>query len=135
MGEALSLYRGKEVGTVAFGDLFLADIRSYRDGLAARNGMNTLYPVWGRDTAMFIREFLQLGFQAVTTCVDLNVLDESFAGRLIDEDFLADLPEGVDPCGENGEFHTFVFAGPLFREPIDFVVGERLQRGPFVFVI
>lgn len=133
MDEALSPYADRGVATVAFGDLFLADIRAYRDRLVARSRMTALYPVWGRATGEFVREFIAQGFTAVTTCVDLNVLDESFVGRMIDEEFLSDLPAGVDPCGENGEFHTFVFDGPMFNHPIAFAVGERVTRGSFCF--
>ncbi|MDP8913256.1 MAG: adenine nucleotide alpha hydrolase, partial [Pseudomonadota bacterium] len=133
MDEALSAYANRGVGTVAFGDLFLADIRAYRDRLVARSGMTGLYPLWGQPTGELVCQFIARGFRAVTTCVDLNVLDERFVGRLIDEEFLADLPAGVDPCGENGEFHTFVFDGPMFSQPIAFALGERVTRGSFCF--
>lgn len=132
-GEALAGLRAEGFATVAYGDLYLADIRAYRDRLMEANGMRAIYPVWGRDTAEFVREFIRDGFEAVTTCVDLKMLDESFAGRLIDEAFLADLPEGVDRCGENGEFHSFVFDGPLFSRPVPFRTGERVTRSGFCF--
>jgi uncharacterized protein (TIGR00290 family) len=133
MDEALAAQRARGVATVAFGDLFLEDIRAYRDGMAARNAMSAVYPVWARDTRAFIGEFIDAGFKAVIVCVDLAVLDASFAGRPIDADLLAALPAGVDPCGENGEFHTFVFDGPNFSRPIDISVGERVTRGAFCF--
>ena len=133
MGEALGGLRADGLGEVAFGDLFLADIRAYRDRLMASNGMRALYPVWGRDTGDFVRHFIGQGFKAVTTCVDLAVLDQSYAGRLIDEAFLADLPRAVDPCGENGEFHSFVFDGPIFARPIPYQIGERVTRGSLCF--
>ncbi len=133
MGEALGALKAEGLETVAFGDLYLADIRAYRDRLMASNNMRALYPVWGRETSEFVRQFIGDGFRAVTTCVDLAALDESHAGRLIDEAFLAKLPEGVDPCGENGEFHSFVFDGPAFRRPIPFQVGERVTRGSLCF--
>jgi uncharacterized protein (TIGR00290 family) len=133
MGEAFSIYRERGVGRVVFGDLFLEEIRAYRDQFLARHDMRALYPVWGRDTTDFIREFIGMGFKAVVTCVDGKVLDSSFAGRLIDEDFLAALPPHVDPCGENGEFHTFVFDGPIFNEPVRLSVGEKIERGSFWF--
>ncbi|MDP9414465.1 MAG: diphthine--ammonia ligase [Pseudomonadota bacterium] len=133
MGEVLSTYRSRGIGTVAFGDLFLADIRAYRDRLVARSGMVGIYPVWGRPTASFVREFIDRGFKAVTACVDLNVLDESFAGRVLNRDFLSDLPAAVDPCGENGEFHTFVFDGPILARSVGFSVGQRVTRGSFCF--
>jgi uncharacterized protein (TIGR00290 family) len=133
MGEALALYRGLGVDTVAFGDLFLEDVRAYRDRLLAGHGMRGLYPVWGRDTRAFVHEFIGLGFKAVVTCVDPRALDSSFAGRLIDEEFLSSLPAGVDPCGENGEFHSFVFDGPVFSEGVKFSAGETVSRGGFCF--
>jgi uncharacterized protein (TIGR00290 family) len=133
MGTALAELRGQGIRTVAFGDLFLEDIRAYRDRMMATVEMTTLYPVWGRDTRAFIREFIDLGFKAVTCCVDLAKLDESFSGRLIDEAFLADLPPDIDPCGENGEFHTLVFDGPSFSRPVEFAIGERVARDGFGF--
>jgi len=133
MGAALGEYRARGIDEVVFGDLFLADIRAYRDRLLARHGMRGIYPVWGRDTAKFIRDFLALGFRCAVLCTDPAKLDSSFAGRVIDEQFLADLPRDVDPCGENGEFHTFVFAGPNFARPIDFTFGEIVLRDGFCF--
>jgi uncharacterized protein (TIGR00290 family) len=133
MADAFSEYRERGIDAVVFGDLFLEDVRAYREQFLARHGMRGLYPVWGRDTAEFVREFVALGFKAVVTCVSAEALDGSFAGRLIDEEFLASLPPGVDPCGENGEFHTFVFGGPSFKEEVRFSVGERLLRDSFWF--
>jgi uncharacterized protein (TIGR00290 family) len=134
LGEALADYRRVGVETVAFGDLFLEDIRAYRDTLMARLGMGAVYPVWGHDTRGFLEAFIAQGFKAVVVCVDLARLDLGFTGRAIDADFLADLPDGVDPGGENGEFHTFVFDGPNFRHPVDFTLGEREARGGFGYV-
>ncbi|MFL6334224.1 MAG: diphthine--ammonia ligase [Pyrinomonadaceae bacterium] len=133
MEEALSPYRERGIRWVAFGDLFLEEIRAYRDQFLARHDMRALYPVWGRDTADFIREFIGMGFKAVVTCVDGKVLDSSFAGMMIDEDFLSALPTHVDPCGENGEFHTFVFDGPIFKEAVRLSVGEKVERDSFWF--
>ena len=133
MEEAFSLYRERGIRRVAFGDLFLEEIRAYRDQFLARQNMRALYPVWGRDTADFIREFIGMGFKAVVTCVDGKVLDSSFAGMMIDEDFLSALPTHVDPCGENGEFHTFVFDGPIFKEAVRLSVGEKIDRDSFWF--
>ncbi len=133
MAEAFAQYRERGINSVVFGDLFLEDVRAYRDQFLARHGMHGLYPVWRRDTGEFIREFIGLGFKAVVTCVDPQVLDESFAGRMIDEEFLSSLPARVDPCGENGEFHSFVFDGPGFRERVQFTVGEAVSRGGFCF--
>ena len=126
-------YRTRGIDTVVFGDLFLEDVRAYREQFLARHGMRGLYPVWMRDTGEFVREFIELGFKAVVTCVSAEALDGSFAGRLVDEEFLASLPPGVDPCGENGEFHTFVFGGPSFKEEVSFSVGERVLRDSFWF--
>ena len=133
MGEALDQARGAGVEAVVFGDLFLADIRAYRDRLLARHELAGIYPLWGRDTAALIREFLGLGFKAIVVCVDPAKLDPSFAGRIIDEAFLADLPATVDPCGENGEFHTFVFDGPNFSTPVRYSIGEIVCRESFRF--
>ena len=133
MAEAFSTYREGGIDTIAFGDLFLEDIRAYRDQFLARHGMRGLYPIWMRDTKEFIKQFLRLGFKAVVTCVDGRVLAPSFAGMMIDEDFLSALPADVDPCGENGEFHTFVFDGPAFKETVRFTVGERVARDSFWF--
>jgi uncharacterized protein (TIGR00290 family) len=133
MAEALSVHRARGVEAMAFGDLYLADIRAYRDRMMADNGMRALYPVWGRDTRAFAQDFIGAGFRAVIVCVDPAALDASFAGRIIDADLLADLPPGVDPCGENGEFHTFVFDGPNFAQPVDIVIGERVTRDSFCF--
>lgn len=121
---ALAPFQAQGVAHIVYGDLFLADIRAYRDAHLARIGMCGVYPLWERDTAALIRKFIAAGFRAIVTCVDTSQLDESFAGRELDETFLRDLPAGVDPCGENGEFHTFVYAGPLFREPLSVTIGD-----------
>jgi uncharacterized protein (TIGR00290 family) len=118
---------------VAFGDLFLADVRAYREARLAESGRRGLFPLWGRDTGELAREFISTGFKAIIVCVDPHRLDTSFAGRDYDEDLLADLPSGVDPCGERGEFHTFVGAGPIFRRPIACKRGEVVERDGFVF--
>jgi uncharacterized protein (TIGR00290 family) len=133
MGRALSHYRGLGVAQVAFGDLFLEDIRAYRQKLLDAHRMQGVYPLWGRDTAQLVREFIALGFRSVVVCVDPTKLDPRFAGRIIDAAFLAELPAGVDPCGENGEFHSFVFDGPCFTQPVRFALGERVCRESFWF--
>jgi uncharacterized protein (TIGR00290 family) len=133
MGRALSHYRGLGVEQVAFGDLFLEDIRAYRQKLLDAHRMQGVYPLWGRDTAHLVRDFIALGFKSVVVCVDPTKLDPRFAGRIIDAAFLAELPAGVDPCGENGEFHSFVFDGPCFRQPVRFALGERVCRESFWF--
>lgn len=133
MAEALARPPLDAVAEVAFGDLFLEDIRAYREERLAPTGRRALFPVWRRDTAALAREFLEAGFQAIVATVDPRRLDASFAGRAYDAAFLADLPDGVDPCGENGEFHTFVFDGPNFRDAIAFSFGEIVLRDGFWF--
>ena len=133
MGHSLAHYRAQGIFEVAFGDLFLDAIRAYREKLLGAHDMQGVYPVWGRDTRELIRAFIALGFRTVVVCVDPAKLDPRFAGRVIDERFLEELPAGVDPCGENGEFHTFVFDGPLFSKPVRFTTGETVCRDGFWF--
>ncbi len=121
------------VGTVAFADLFLADIRAYREAQLAAIGRDCTFPLWGRDTTALARSFVESGFAATLVCVDLSRLDPSFAGRSFDRDLLRDLPDGVDPCGENGEFHTFVSAGPVFAAPVPFESDGDVRRDGFAF--
>ena len=130
MAEAL---RGLRIGRVAFGDINLISIRDYRKRQMAALGMEAVFPLWGRDTAVFAREVLRLGFEATVVCVDTERLDAAFAGRRYDEALLRDLPPEVDPCGENGELHTFVHGGPMFRHPIEVRPAGRVDRGRFVF--
>jgi len=124
----LRSYRNRGVVSVVFGDISLEDVRRYRDELLAKIGMRGLYPLWKRDTRELANQFINLGFKAVVTVVDGNVLSKDFAGREYNMQFLSDLPAGVDPCGENGEFHSFVFDGPIFRKPVAFARGEVAQR-------
>ena len=133
MAEAFASPPLSDVEAVAFGDLFLEDVRAYREQRLAATGRRGLFPLWGRDTGVLAREFIAAGFQAFIVSLDPRALDASFAGRAYDEQLLADLPAGVDPCGENGEFHTFVHAGPIFPEPIACETGEVVERGGFVF--
>lgn len=133
MAEAFSSYRHQGLDAIVFGDLFLEDLRNYREQFLARHHMRGLFPVWKRETSKFIEEFISLGFKAVVTCVDSQVLDRSFAGMIIDEAFVAALPPHVDPCGENGEFHSFVFDGPNFSMPVRFSIGEAVLRESFWF--
>ncbi len=121
------------VEAVAFGDLFLEDVRAYRETRLEAADKRGLFPLWGRDTGGLAHEFIAAGFQAIIACLDPRVLDASFAGRTYDEQLLADLPASVDPCGENGEFHTFVHAGPIFAKPIACETGEVVERDGFVF--
>jgi len=133
MEEALRLHYTQGVRSVAFGDIFLEDLRAYREKNLARIGMTALFPIWRRDTHQLIRQFHATGFRAVAACVDPKVLDPSFAGRELDQEFFRDLPPNVDPCGENGEFHTFVFDGPIFRNPIHVRAGEIVERDSFIY--
>lgn len=121
------------VATVAFADLFLADIRAYREERLKAAGREAIFPLWGRDTAALAREFIAAGFGATLVVVDTEQLDPSFVGRRFDAELLADLPDGVDPCGENGEFHTFVDSGPIFAAPIPIALGEVRDAGRFVY--
>lgn len=133
MAEAFAEYRGQGIDSIVFGDLFLTDIRTYREQFLGRQEMRGLFPVWQRNTSSLIREFIGLGFKTIVTCVDSKMLDGSFVGQIIDEAFLSSLPESVDPCGENGEFHTFVFDGPTFAHPVEFSLGEIVLRESFWF--
>ena len=122
-----------EIDAMASGDLFLEDVRAYREERLAEAGKKALFPLWGRDTQALALEFVDEGFEAVVCCLDPRKLDLSFAGRAYDAGFLADLPDDVDPCGEHGEFHTFVYAGPVLSEPVGVRVGEVVERDGFVF--
>lgn len=133
MAQAFNEYRQDGIDSVVFGDLFLEEIRAYRDQFLTRCRMKGLYPIWRRNTTALIKEFIELGFKAVLSCVDSRTLDKSFAGKTIDEDFLSSVPTKVDPCGENGEFHTFVYDGPNFARPVEFSLGETILREGFWF--
>lgn len=133
MSAAISSPALGEVQTYAFGDLFLEDIRAYRVERLARVGKSCTFPIWGLDTSELARRFVKDGFGAFIVCVDPRQLDASFAGRAFDDALLDDLPSEVDPCGERGEFHTFVHRGPVFSEPIECRTGEVVVRDGFVF--
>ncbi|WP_114779447.1 Dph6-related ATP pyrophosphatase [Botryobacter ruber] len=128
LDEKLQELKQQGVTTAIFGDINLQDLREYREQQMAQAGMEAVFPLWERPTDELVREFLDLGFKAVVVCVNGKLLDRSFAGRLLDEAFLHDLPPNVDPCGENGEFHTFVFDGPIFREPVQYTLGEVVHK-------
>ena len=130
MRQALDHFKAQGIARVAFGDLFLEDLKRYRDERLAQAGMSGLYPIWMRDTDELIRSFIGLGFKAILACVDTQAIDAAFAGREIDHALLRDLPDSADPCGENGEYHSFVYAGPIFSRPIACVAGERVMRTP-----
>jgi uncharacterized protein (TIGR00290 family) len=126
--------RHPDVRRLAFGDIFLEDVRRYRDERIAASGYGAIFPLWGESTDVLAREVLRRGIEARLVCIDTEALPATFAGRAYDESLVENLPAGTDPCGENGEFHTFVSAGPGFREPIPYEVGEVVMRGDrFVF--
>ncbi|MFQ5997551.1 MAG: diphthine--ammonia ligase [Dehalococcoidales bacterium] len=133
VGEVLSRCKQDGITQVVFGDIFLEWVKEYRENNLAKLGMKGVFPIWRRDTAELTRSFITLGFEAVITCVDTKLLAQRFLGRTLDEQFLADLPPTVDPNGENGEFHSFVFAGPIFKERIAYTLGKTVQRDSFYF--
>jgi uncharacterized protein (TIGR00290 family) len=133
MGDAMTVALGEGVEHVVFGDLFLADVREYRESRLAGTGISPLFPLWGRPTGALAREMIGSGLQAVLTCVDPAQLCGDFVGRRFDAELVADLPAGVDPCGEHGEFHTFAWDAPGFRAPVNVQVGEVVERDGFVF--
>lgn len=128
MQSQLLAFAGEGITHAVFGDIFLDDVRKYREEQLALAGIKGVFPLWGENTSSLIHSFFEAGFKAVVTCVNARLLDRSFAGRLLDEKFISDLPDHVDPCGENGEFHSFVFDGPLFDHPISFSIGEIVEK-------
>ena len=133
MAAALSEAKAEGVTQVIFGDLFLEDVRAYREAKMAGTGVAPLFPLWGRPTDALARAMIEGGLKTHVVTVDLKILPKSFAGRKFDEAFLADLPAGVDPCGERGEFHTCVLAGPMFKRAIAASVGDVVERDGFAF--
>jgi uncharacterized protein (TIGR00290 family) len=128
MVEVLGAQKTTGATVVAAGDIFLQDVRAYRARLFARAGLRAVFPIWGRSSAELAGRVISLGFKAVLTCVDTQVLDASFSGRDFDAELLADLPPNIDPCGEHGEFHTFVYDGPIFATPVSFDTGDVVIR-------
>ncbi len=133
LGEALDAERREGVTRIVFGDLFLQDVRRYREERLAGSGIEPVFPLWGRDTRALALEMIGAGLEAFVVCVDPKAVPESLAGRRFDRGLLADLPAGADPCGENGEFHTCVVAGPMWRKPIALCAGPVAAREGFVF--
>lgn len=133
MDEAMRRAKGEGVTHVVFGDLFLEDIRKYREEKLSPTGIKPLFPIWGLDTVELAQEMVNAGLKAYLTCVDPKKLPADFAGRTFDAQLLNELPEGVDPCGENGEFHTFSSAGPMFQEAIPVRVGKVVERDGFIY--
>ena len=128
MNETLTKLKNKGVTHSIFGDILLEDLRKYREDQLAKIGFEAVFPLWQIPTTDLIQEFIALGFKTIVVCVNERFLDKSFVGRIIDQDFINDLPENVDLCGENGEFHTFTFDGPIFSKPIDFEIGEIVYK-------
>jgi uncharacterized protein (TIGR00290 family) len=128
MAQVLKELKDEEIDYSIFGDIFLEDLRKYREDRLAEAGLRGLFPLWKRPTQELVHEFINLGFKAILVCINESHLDASFCGRLIDHQLLADLPPNVDPCGENGEFHSFVFDGPIFTKPVPFTIGEKVRR-------
>jgi uncharacterized protein (TIGR00290 family) len=128
LNETLLHFKEQGIANVIYGDIFLEDLRVYRDNILDRHAMKGIYPLWKKDTGKLIREFLSLGFKTITCCTNDAYLGEDRAGVIIDEKYIDTLPSEVDPCGENGEFHTFCFDGPLFRHPVAFTKGEKVYR-------
>ena len=133
MARAVDEARAEGIDTLAFGDLHLEDVRKYRERCLAGTGVAPDFPLWGAPTRELAHRMLASGLKAYVTCVDPRVLDRSFAGRAFDEEFLEDLPESVDPCGENGEFHSFAYDGPMFHTPLTIVRGDVVERDGFLF--
>lgn len=128
MEEALLKAKSEGIEYVIFGDIFLEDLRKYREDKMALVEMMAVFPLWKRHTESLVQEFVEKGFKTITCCVNDSHLDESWVGREIDKDFISELPKAVDPCGENGEFHTFCFAGPIFKRPISVKPGEKVYK-------
>jgi uncharacterized protein (TIGR00290 family) len=128
MKETVAGLRQQGFNYAAFGDIFLEDLKIYREKQLSAFNIRAVFPLWKKDTKQLLNEFIELGFKAILVCTNAALLDESFAGRIIDKDFIKDLPANVDACGENGEFHTFCFDGPIFKNPIRFAIGEKIYR-------
>ncbi len=128
MSEMVGEMKQRGISTTAFGDIFLEDLKAYREKEMQKLGIDCVFPLWKRDTRILIDEFVQKGFKALVVCVNGSLLDQSMVGRLVDNDFLNDLPDHIDPCGENGEFHTFCFDGPIFKHPVQFNLGKVVSK-------
>lgn len=134
MAGAMENARSDGIEAIAFGDLFLEDVRRYREEKLAATGIEPIFPLWGADTRQLAREMVEEGLRAIVTCVDPKQLDRAFLGRVFDAAFLDALPEGVDPCGEKGEFHSFVYAGPMFAQALPVARGKTMERDHVVFI-
>lgn len=128
MQDVITTLKQKGLNSTAFGDIFLEDLRKYREDNLRKQDIKAHFPLWKKDTLSIAKTFFDLGFKAITVCCKSDLLDESFVGREYNQSFVDDLPENIDPCGENGEFHTFCYAGPIFKEPIEFTIGEKVKK-------
>jgi len=128
MKETVEKLREEKFTHAFFGDIFLEDLKKYREEQLAKAGITPVFPLWKKDTVELMHEFIDLGFKTILVCIKAELLPQEFAGRIIDKDFLKDLPGNVDACGENGEFHSFVFDGPIFKKPVDIKIGEKIFR-------
>jgi uncharacterized protein (TIGR00290 family) len=128
VAEQLRILKNQGITHSIYGDIFLEDLRNYREEQLLKVGMNAVFPLWKKNSTELINEIIETGFKAIIVCIDERYLDNSFLGRVIDREFINNLPENVDPCGENGEYHSFVFDGPLFSQPIKFLKGEVVYK-------
>lgn len=128
MAEQMTIFKSQGVTHSIFGDIHLEDLKKYREAQLQKVNLEAVFPIWKRPVSEVIHEFINLGFKAVVVCVNARYLDKSFVGRTLDADFIRDLPSNVDVCGENGEFHTFVYDGPIFKQPVSFKMGEVVYR-------
>jgi len=133
MEKEMHCLKGEGINRVAFGDIFLQDVREYREKNLSKVDMRAVFPLWGRNSRELVKSFINLGFKAIITTIDPRKLSKEFCGTVIDSAFLGALPQDIDPTGENGEFHTFVFDGPIFKKPVGFSVGEKVLRDGFWF--
>ncbi len=134
MSNYIASLKEKNIDAMAFGDLFLADVKAYREEMFKDTGIEAIFPVWGSNTHALPQQLFSAGFQTIITCVDTTKLPSSLIGSVYDQAFIDALPEGIDPCGENGEFHTFVFAAPMFENPIEVIKGETVERAGFLYI-
>ncbi len=134
MSDYIASLKDKNIDAMAFGDLFLADVKAYREEMFKNTGIEAIFPVWDSNTKTLPKQLFDAGFQTMITCVDTTKLPRTLIGSLYDQAFIDALPEGVDPCGENGEFHSFVFAAPMFNNPIEVIKGEEVERAGFLYI-
>lgn len=134
MYENMKFYKDLGIEYVGFGDIFLEDVRKYRENNLNKLNMKGIFPIWGENTKDLANEFIKLGFRAIVVCVNLDILDISFLGREYDENFIKEIENKCDVCGENGEFHTFVYDGPIFKKPVNFKKGEIVIRGNYGYI-